>query len=208
MNQHCKHIVLAANDGHIVLKLCGVYLHTSARKHFYDVVFESIEIHLNIRWHRIVCASLTPIICKIANSDGGHHTIRIEHWLLSANVVSVVPTLHFAKIHIIFLAKCFYLVFGETKITRHLTGNHHRIFDKIVQRRFRFILFDWQDSRHIHTGKYVGGIDGLEHSPEPSNVPIHNVAARLKFTANGIPLVNYQHKLVVRGIVYTYKAIH
>ena len=79
MNHHGEHVVLASHDVHIVEELSRIHIHTLTCKHTYDVILQSLEIHLDIGDYRVVCTCGCPIAAILFIPDSLEHRIRIEH---------------------------------------------------------------------------------------------------------------------------------
>ena len=69
--------------------------------------------------------------------------------MISTQKITIIPTLYFAKILLIFRADVLYLCFRKADILRHISGIEHGILQKVVERRLRFIFFDRQDTGQI-----------------------------------------------------------
>ena len=54
MDEHRQHVILAADDGHIVLELGGVHLTASPCQHLDDVIPQTFVVHLDVPRYGIV----------------------------------------------------------------------------------------------------------------------------------------------------------
>ena len=54
MYQHCEDIVLAPDYSHVITEFGGIDINMLSRQHAYDVILQSVEIHLNVGIDRIV----------------------------------------------------------------------------------------------------------------------------------------------------------
>ena len=103
MDEQGQHIVLATDDGHVVLELSGVHLCAPATKHGDDAILQSVEIHGNIGGYSVKRASGSPETVTATCVNGLYHTIWIEHRHFIANLIAIVPFLQLVEIHTIFL---------------------------------------------------------------------------------------------------------
>ena len=142
MDECRQHVVLATNDGHIVLESCRVNGTPSACQHIDDIVFQPLVVHVDVVGYGIKGTGSSPITAAAAFVYCLHHTIRVEHRQLIANLVAIIPLQKFLKVHLVLLGKCFDLVLGKSKELGHPAWLHHRIFDEVVQSRFGFIFLD------------------------------------------------------------------
>ena len=60
MDKYGQHIVLAADNGHIVLEFGGVHLTASASQHIDNVIFQTFVVHLDVVGNGIVAPCLAP----------------------------------------------------------------------------------------------------------------------------------------------------
>ena len=197
MYQHRQHIVLAADDRHVVLESCGLYCAASTSQHADDVVFQSLIVHLDIMCQCIVSSCTCPKAATTARINSLHDRIGIENRTFIANLIAVVPLLQLIEIHVMLFSQYLDFIFGKPKIRCHTSWLHHRIFLEIVKSRFCLVFLNRQNPCHVNTGKYIFRLATLEHSAQPVHITVHGLCVRFKFTTDGIPLVDDEYERLV-----------
>ena len=208
MDEYGEHIVLAADDGHVVQEGGGVHLAVSASQHLDDVVLQPLIVHLDVVGHGIVGTCAGPVTAATAASQSHHHRVGVEHRRLITYLVAIIPLHQFVFVHLVFLGQCFYFLACESEVLRHVEGFHHRILHKIVECRLGLILLDGENARHIDTCEGIAGTRTFEHASQPVHIVVHGRSARLELSADGIPLVDDEDELLACGNRDAHKAVH
>ena len=134
---------------HIVLEAVCIDLDPPAAKHPHNIPPESVKVHIHVNFKRLISLGRCPVIGEIPTSHGLHYRLWVIYMLKSLKSVPVIPAACHLKIHVIPLAKLFYLIFGKTCVLLKNILVRHRIFSKHIKGRMGAVLFHRENPRHI-----------------------------------------------------------
>ena len=142
MNEHGQHVVLAADDRHIILEARRIHFASASSKHLENVVLQPFVVHLDIVRHSVVGTGRGPETAAAAAAKCLHHRIGVEHRQLVAYLIAIIPLLQFVEVHTILLSQGAHLVFREAEEPPHIHGLYHRELREIVQCRLGLVLLN------------------------------------------------------------------
>ena len=132
MNHIGQHIILALDVYCVIFKGCRVHPDFCTGDHLNDSVFQSIVIHVDQRHNCIIRSSFRPIAFEFPSE---HHTDNCP-WvidLIFIQQISVIPTLYFIEILMIFFCQFLHFLLSKTDIRCKVASTQHGKLIKIVQ---------------------------------------------------------------------------
>ena len=132
MNQQCKHIIFCPKRRHIVCEAAGIDWYGFAGDHAQYVVFQAIEVEINIDLQCFKCFRLIPVIFDFAEAHAVYDRSRAVNRRHLFERISVVPIFDFFQIHLILFAELFHFRFRKPYIFRQRSRADHGEFIKHV----------------------------------------------------------------------------
>ena len=206
MNHIGQHIILALDVYCVIFKGCRVHPDFCTGDHLNDSIFQSIVIHVDQRHNCIVRSSFRPISFEFPSE---HHTDNCL-WvidLIFIQQISVIPTLYFIAILMIFFCQFLHFLLSKTDIRCKVASTQHGKLIKIVQCWLRFFLFYWKNARKICQLNILCGFCSLEHPSQKVYILILCFVIGCLITNEYIPFINDDDKLLSRLIFDSWKCI-
>ena len=104
MAQQCQHIILTSHFMHVIAELQRIHHYRDIIQRHDNVVPKTIKIHGDIAFQIIKRIRTDPIALENLALQCTHHRIRIIYGFHIAQLITVIPMLHFQNIHSIALA--------------------------------------------------------------------------------------------------------
>ena len=128
-----EHVIFTIHFVHIIAKTQRIHPYRNIIESTDDIILQTFKVHRDITFQTFKSISTSPKTLIRFALQGTHHSIRIVHSFLCAQLISVIPSFHLIGIHSHFGTQLLYFIFRKAEIRCKLSRTQHCIFIEIIQ---------------------------------------------------------------------------